>query len=106
VTRPNRLEFLEDLVAKGKADSFARYALALEYAKQERYDEAVSTFSALRAGDPSYLPMYLMAGKLLSEHGQPAAARQWIEAGLSVAKTKNDPKTHGELSELLSTLGA
>ncbi|MGC4065599.1 MAG: tetratricopeptide repeat protein [Polyangiaceae bacterium] len=106
MTRPNRLEFLEDLVAKGKADSFARYALALEYAKLQRYDNAVSTFHALREGDPSYLPMYLMAGKVLSEQGQVKAAREWVEAGLSVSKAKNDPKTHGELSELLSTLGA
>jgi tetratricopeptide (TPR) repeat protein len=106
VTRPNRLEFLEDLVAQGKADSFARYALALEYAKLQRVDDAVSTFTALRDGDPAYLPMYLMAGKLLSEQGRVDAARQWIEAGLTIAKKKNDPKTHGELSELLSTLGA
>lgn len=97
MTSQKRLAFLENLVSSGKADSFARYALALEYDKLGRADEALSQFRDLRRDDPKYLPMYLMAAKLLNREGQAESAADWISAGVDLARSVGDAKAANEL---------
>jgi predicted Zn-dependent protease len=96
-----RLAMLEQLTQSGKADSFAWYALALEYKKEGRFDEALRTFETLRANDPDYLAMYLMAGQLLIEMERREEARSWLEQGTVVARAKNDLKALSELQGAL-----
>jgi len=104
VTRKSREQFLEDLVHTGKADSFARYALALEYKKLGRSEDSIAAFHALRTFDPRYVPMYLMAAQLLVEVGKRDDATEWLNAGISVAKEQRDAKASSELSNLLAEL--
>lgn len=99
-----RLEMLEKMLASGGADAFARYALAMEYRKEKRVDDSLRTFEALREIDPSYLPMYLMAGQLLIEAERQAEAKPWLEAGIAVAKQKSDSKALSELESALASL--
>ena len=99
-----RLAMLEQMVAKGAADSFALYALALEYAGLDRIDEAVSTFTSLRAKDPGYVPMYLMCGSTLTKAGRPADAREWLVEGVTVARAKGDSHALGEIESALAAL--
>jgi tetratricopeptide (TPR) repeat protein len=99
-----RLAILEKMVGGGSADAFTHYALALEYRRESRVDEARAAFEALKVKDPEYLPMYLMAGQLLSEAGQTEAARGWLEAGITVAQQRGDMKTLGELESELAQL--
>jgi tetratricopeptide (TPR) repeat protein len=96
-----RLELLEGLVGEGSADPFHRYALALEYKREKRHADALATFEALRAVQPDYLPMYMMAGLLLLELDHAEAARAWLEQGLAVARQQGDAKTAGELEEAI-----
>ena len=96
-----RLQMLEKLVEDGSTDPFHHYALALEYKREERLDEALSAFTSLRQAHPDYLPMYMMAGSLLAELDRNDEARPWFEQGISVAETKGDGKTAGELREAL-----
>ncbi len=100
----NRLEVLERLVSAGQADSFGRYALAMEYRKLGRFPEALAAFTALRSRDPDYLPAYQMAGKLLTELERPADARPWLEAGLALAERLGNAKTAEELRQALTDL--
>jgi predicted Zn-dependent protease len=97
-----RLTMLEQMVAAGKADSFARYALALEYKKEGRADDALSTFESLRESDPGYLAQYLMAGQLLLEQGRKAEAAEWLRQGIPLAEQKGDSKALSELSDALA----
>jgi tetratricopeptide (TPR) repeat protein len=97
-----RLAMLEQLVSEGKADSFARYALALEYKKEGRLDAALGAFESLRAADADYLPQYLMAGQMLIDGGRGAEARDWLTAGIDLARKKGDGKALGELEDALS----
>jgi predicted Zn-dependent protease len=99
-----RLAFLEQTTRAGTADSFAWYALALEYRKEQRYDEAVATFTALRAKDPGYLALYLMAGQTLVEAGRAADASEWLGAGIVLARERGDGKALGELESALADL--
>jgi tetratricopeptide (TPR) repeat protein len=98
-----RLAYLEKVAAEGKADSFALYALALEYKSLERFADATSTFERLKASDPAYLPMYLMCGTIHADAlHDAAAARAWLEEGVALARSKGDGKTLGELEDALS----
>jgi predicted Zn-dependent protease len=100
---PNkRLAMLESMVKSGKADSFAFYALALEYRKEARLDDALGTFADLRKRDPDYLPMYLMAGQIYVSAARYTEARDWLEAGLRLAQAKGDSKAFGELQAELA----
>lgn len=97
-----RLEMLEKVTSSGQAEAFAWYGLALEYRKLGRFDEALATFQTLRANDPEYLAMYLMAGQLLLEKNRPAEAREWLEQGIAIAQKRGDHKALGELEDALA----
>lgn len=97
-----RLAMLEQLTASGKADSFAWYALALEYQNEGRLAEALSAFETLYARDPSYLPMYLMAGQMLIAQDRLPEARSWLERGRELARQTGEAKA---LSEIEAALG-
>ncbi len=99
-----RLAMLEAMVGAGRADSFTRYALALEYKLAGRVDDATRAFEALRDVDAGYVPMYLMAGQMLVEAGRAEAARVWLEQGIGVARGKGDGKALGELEQVLGEL--
>ena len=99
-----RLEMLEKMTASGKADSFAWYALAMEYRKEKRLDDALATFDKLRAADAAYLPMYLMAGQMLIEAGRGDDARVWLEQGIELARQKGDANALGELQDALGSI--
>ncbi len=99
-----RLAFLENLLAQGKADSFARYALALEYRRESRLEDALAVFDGLRECDGSYVPSYLMAAQILAELGRNEGAREWATAGQAAALVAGDGKAHSELSSLLGTV--
>src|SRR5262245_1871249 len=96
-----RLAFLEQAVRSGSADSFAFYALGMEYRKAARTEESLAIFVELRARDPGYLPMYLMVGQMLTEAERKAEAREWLEAGIALAKDRADDKALGELESAL-----
>lgn len=96
-----RLAFLEQTTASGSADSFAWYALGLEYRKEARVDDAVRAFATLREKDPAYLAVYLMAGQTLAEAGRAEDAKEWFGAGIALARTRGDQKTLGELETAL-----
>ena len=46
-------------------DTFLRYGLALEFAREGQPDEAVSRLRALVADRPDYVPAYFQAAQLL-----------------------------------------
>jgi tetratricopeptide (TPR) repeat protein len=100
-----RLAFLEQAVRSGSADSFAYYALGLEYRKEGRVDEALAIFTELRVRDSGYLAMYLMVGQMLTEAGRKIDAREWLEAGIALARERSDAKALGELESAVSELG-
>lgn len=96
-----RLAMLEGMVAKGSTDPFAWYALAMEYSNAGRLDDALATFTKLRAQSPTYVPMYLMAGQMLVKAARKDDGREWLEAGIVAATAAGN--THA-LSELQSAL--
>jgi hypothetical protein len=99
-----RLEFLLNVTAKS-VDPFAWYGLAMEYRSLSRLEEAVSTFHALRARSPEYVPMYLMCGQVLEQMGRIDDARSWLGSGIQAAQAKGDAHALSELQAALAALG-
>jgi predicted Zn-dependent protease len=99
-----RLAFLQKTTADGSTDPLAWYGLAMEYRKLERWDEALQTFTTLRAMKPDYVAMYLMCGQMLESLTRTDEARQWLEAGLEQARSKGDGHAVSELESALASM--
>ncbi len=98
-----RIAMLEKMVGAGQADSFAYYALGMEYRREGRIEDALSTFRTLRERDAGYLPLYLMAGQLLIDNARKDEALEWLNAGIELARNRGDMKTLGELESALAS---
>jgi predicted Zn-dependent protease len=99
-----RLQFFEQMTASGSNDPMAWYGLAQEYRSLERFDEALATFTKLRASHPDYVAMYLMAGQMLDKMGRKDDAREWLTAGVDRAQATKNQHALGELQDLLASL--
>lgn len=97
-----RLFALEKMTSLGSKEPFAWYGLALEYKGLGRLDDALATFVKLRALDAKYLPQYLMCGNLLVEMTRAEEAREWLQAGIEVAREKGDSHALSELEGALA----
>jgi tetratricopeptide (TPR) repeat protein len=99
-----RLAVLEKMTSAGSEDPFAWYGLALEYKGLGRIDEALATFSKLRALDPGYLPQYLMCGAMLLDLGRHGEARDWLTEGATTARAKGDGHALSEIEDALARI--
>ena len=101
----NRIEILTQFIQKDPKDSFARFGLAMEYARLDEADKALEHFRILREINPNYIPAYFQAGKLLAKIGQRDEARKILDEGIGAAGRVGDlhakSEMEAELSELL-----
>jgi hypothetical protein len=67
-------------------------------------DEALDTFRRLRERDPEYLPMYMMCGTMLASQSDREGAREWLEAGLALAKKQDSQHTASEIEAALEAI--
>jgi thioredoxin-like negative regulator of GroEL len=99
-----RREMLEEFVAADPADSFTRYALALELEKERRELEAVPQLQEVIARDPAYVAAYYHLGRILARMGQTEDARTIYRQGLDASAAAGDQKTRSEIQEALDML--
>jgi predicted Zn-dependent protease len=101
---PNRLERLLEFVRDHPDDAFARYGLAMEYARTGRGEAALEEFAALRERHPDYAAGYQQAGQLLIAHERPGEARALLVAGVAAALRSGDRHAAAEMQGLLDEL--
>jgi len=101
----NRLDILKGMVERNPADNFARYGLAMEYAKLGEFEQAVAHFDALLAVNPNYLAAYFHTAQTLEKLGRAEAAREMYARGIEVAERLGDQHTRSELQAALDLLG-
>ena len=89
------LEFLKD----DPEDAFTRFALAQEYLKSGRTDEALDFFEGLVRDRPDYVGTYYHLGKLYEALGRDAAPT--YRAGIEVAGRSGDLHARAELQSAL-----
>lgn len=99
-----RIDTLKEMLAVDPEDSFARYALGLEYAAGNEIEKAKDTFEELRTLDPNYAAAYYQLGKVYELLGDESAAGKVYEKGIYVAASQNDMHTKSELEQALNEL--
>ena len=100
----SRLENLKEMLAIDPQDSFARYALGLEYMALNEPQSAMDTFEELRILDPNYLAAYYQLGKVYEIVGREDEARKIYEKGIYIAASQSDLHTKSELEQALNDL--
>jgi tetratricopeptide (TPR) repeat protein len=100
----NRLDALKQMVVQNPANSFARYGLAMEYAKAGDLEQAVAEFKTLLATDHTYVAAYYHAGQALEKLGNLDDARAMYEKGIEACNLKGDAHTRSEIEAALSLL--
>jgi tetratricopeptide (TPR) repeat protein len=101
----DRVSALREILQQNPEDNFARYGLAMEFAKQGKLAEAVLEFKHLLSINPDYIAAYYHAGQTLENLGQYDDARKIYQEGIKVASRLKDNKAKGELESVLDLLG-
>lgn len=100
----NRLEILQSMLAQNPEDSFARYGLAMEYAKSGNLERAINEFMALIALNRDYCAAYYHGGQALEKLGRVEEARDLYQRGIEAATRTGDQHTRSELQAALDIL--
>jgi tetratricopeptide (TPR) repeat protein len=100
----SRIDKLKDFLAADPGDSFTRYAIGLEYGKEENFPKAISVLEELRELDPDYVPTYYMLAGYYREMGDLANAEAIYNEGITKARDANDLHALSELQSALDEL--
>jgi len=100
----NRIEILTGFLQQDPNDSFSRYALALEYIKTGRPEDARREFETVLANDPAYVATYYQLGQFYRTIGLKHDAEKTYRAGIVVASKAGDAHTQSELEGALESL--
>lgn len=100
----NRLETLQQILNENPNDAFARYGLAMEYAKSD-VEKALAEFTRLLELHPDYTPGYFMAAQTLAAAGRTDEARQMLHGGIASAARTGNAHAKSEMEAMLAELG-
>ena len=100
----NRLAILKGMLEQNPRDTFARYGLAMEYAKSGDLEEAIAEYRALLADNENYPAAYFHGGQALEKLGRLEEAREMYEKGIAVTTRTGDAHTRSELQAALDML--
>lgn len=101
----SRLDLLKNLVAQNPSDSFARYGLAMEWARSGNLEQAVEEYRGLLALNPDYAAAYFHGGQTLAQLGRIEEARALYRQGIEATTRIGDLHTRSEIEAALETLG-
>ena len=99
-----RVAKLKELLESDPADSFTRYALALEYAGAGELQIAVAYLQQLLERDPEYVPAYQQLGYNFEKLGRREEAVAILSRGIEVAMKNGDLHARGEMREALDEM--
>lgn len=100
----SRIEIFEETIKNSPTDSFAHYALAMEYEKAGRLDDALALYRKIIGFDPDYVPAYQMGGQLFMRLSRIDEAREILVRGLTAAQKTTNHRAAEEIQGLLDEL--
>ena len=98
-----RRKMLEQFAQEDPNDPFNIYALALDYATDNR-TQAEQLFTQLLEKHPDYLPVYYAAADFFTAGNETERATKILENGITIATQQNNQKTLRELKAALLNL--
>ena len=100
----DRVAMLKEILAGNPNDAFARYGLAMEYARNGDAETALKEYETIVNSNPEYVPAYQMAGQMLMNLGRDTDARAWFERGIAAAQRAGNQHAASEMQGMLETL--
>ena len=100
----DNLKYFEDIVAEAPDNVFARYALAMEYYKARKPNEALDALEELLKRDPAYVAAYQLGGRIAVEFSMEDRARDLIARGIDTAEAEGNSHAVTEMKQTLSRL--
>ncbi|MEO7769173.1 MAG: tetratricopeptide repeat protein [Ferruginibacter sp.] len=100
----SRIEKLLEYMKTAGKDSFLQHALALEYIKVDKDEEARNLFNELLLREPTYVGSYYHLGKLLERAGDFDKAIRIYQRGMEEAKRAKDQHSFNELQGALEDI--
>ena len=79
------LEPVRKMLENEPDDLFLNFALAMEYLKAGRAEEALTQLTRVRQIDPDHVPAYLQAGQALVSLGRKEEAKAMLTEGMAAA---------------------
>jgi predicted Zn-dependent protease len=102
----DRTLMLSQVLAQNPNDAFARYGLAMEYAKSGQPDRALDEFAKLLSLHPDYTAGYLMAAQTLVAADRREDARKMLVDGIASARRTGNAHAQSEMTAMLEDLKA
>ncbi len=100
----DRIARLTEFLQTSPQDSFLKHALALEYIKIKKEEEARKLFEEILDNEPGYVGSYYHFGKLLERSGDTKKAIEVYAKGMTVAKELKDNHSYNELQGVYDDL--
>ena len=100
----DRIEKIKEFLSKQPNDSFLQHALALEYIKLGKDEEARNLFHSVLERDPSYIGTYYHLAKLYERNEKVNDAIKIYEKGMQEAKKAGEDHAFGELKSAYEEL--
>ncbi len=104
MSQKTRREMLEEMLMASPQDTFLRYGIAMELAREGRAADSVASLRSLIADQPNYVPAYFQAAQLLIRQGEVASAAELLRGGIEAARKNSDRHAAEEMSALLAQI--
>ena len=99
-----RVAALKQILDAEPDDSFARYALGMEYSSSGETDAAMAEFQRLLAAHPDYANAYFMAAQTLARADRNDEARSMLQQGIECARRTRNQHAMSEMEAMLDEL--
>lgn len=100
----SKIKKLATFIKNNPNDSFSKFALALEFLKNDQLKKARILFEDIKQNDPEYDGVYYHLGKLYERSGNLEGARDIYKQGVEVAAENGHKRNTKELKEALAEL--
>ena len=97
----DKIAALTEILSQNRADSFARYGLAMAFAADGRTEEALQQFTAVTQENPDYVPAYQMSAQTLLKLGHTDAAKARLGQGLAACERTGNTHAAAEMQAML-----
>lgn len=100
----SKLKKLAAYIKANPDDSFSKFALALEFLKDDQLTKARILFEDIQQNDPEYDGVYYHLGKVYERFGRLRDARTAYKKGVKIAANNEHERNVKELKEALAEL--
>lgn len=100
----SKIKKLATYIRNNPDDSFSKFALALEFLKDDQLKKARILFEDIQQKDPKYDGVYYHLGKLYERNGQLEKALEIYKQGVQIAAENGQKRNVKELKEALAEL--